>query len=259
MWPTYTFNSQFKRLENNTRYSFSTKSVSLTEENSIAFRGVKVGGEQKVNEKEIWTLPETCTNNSEFIETILTSWYSDCKKAFLKPLNLQALLKKIHHAVSTETSIPALTQEEEESEWFLIWTITRIELDSNALTYYWAPTEKQSVESRIEIEVQSPEESQYRIIQQNTNFSTNTDDIAWVQDITQLPLSDRPALRLEAELDASREKFRRRIRDSRLRAKLAKYRAERLAQSYFEKYGVYPTEDMEEAQTEYESSSDESE
>jgi hypothetical protein len=258
MWPTYTFNPQFKRLENNTRYSFQTKSVSITEETSIPFRGVKVGGQQTSTETEIWTLPEACTINKEFNEYILNSWYADCKKAFLKPLNLDVLLKKIQHAVYTKESIPALTQEEEESEWFLIWTITHIELDSNALTYYWAPTEKQPVESRIEIEVQSPEETQYRIIE-NTNFSTNTDDIAWVQDITQIPLSDRPALRLEAELDASREKFRRRIRDSRLRAKLAKYRAERLAQSYFEKYGVYPTEDMEEAQTEYESSSDESE
>ena len=100
--------------------------------------------------------------------------------------------------------------------------------------------------------------SQYRIIDSSKKNNAWMSNPAWVQDISLMPLSDRPALRLEAELDSAKERFRRRIRDARLRAKLAKYRAERMAQQFQEKYGVYPIEDSEEAQTEYGSSSEDS-
>jgi len=59
---------------------------------------------------------------------------------------------------------------------------------------------------------------------------------------------------LDIDIDAQRDKLRRRIREARIRAKLALYRAERLAHKYEERYGIYPEHDEEEAQTEAEQS-----
>jgi hypothetical protein len=85
----------------------------------------------------------------------------------------------------------------------------------------------------------------------------NASDAQWIQDVSELPFSDRPALRLAVDQEASKEKLRRRVRDARLRAKLARYRAERLALLFQERFGFYPEENGEEVQTEYEGSSDE--
>jgi hypothetical protein len=253
MVPIYTFDPQFKRINNNKSYVFKTNSV-VFQEDSVCCDGVKVDGSNKVSDEEIWALPESC-RNEELVEHILTAWYQDCKKAFIKPLNVTSLLKKVEHVVDKDYPIAALKPDEDEEEWILQWSVVRVELSATSLILYWAPTDKKLAQSRIavEFEIQGPEESQYRIIE-NSN-SQLVEDASWVQDITQLPLSDRPALRLETEMNSAREKFRKRVRDARLRAKLAKYRAERLCQLYLERYGDYPIEDNEEAQTEYENSS----
>lgn len=258
MYPIYTFDPLFKRINinNNTRYVFNTNTV-VFQEGSTVCDGVIVGGSNKPTDESIWSLPESCKNET-LLEHILTAWYQDCKKAFVKPLNVENLLKKVECVVDKNYPIAALKPDEEEDEWILQWSVVRIELEATRMVMYMAPTDKKLAQSRIAVdfEVQGPEESMYRIIE-NSQFSSITeDDASWVQDITQLPLSDRPALRLEGELNQAKEKFRKRVRDARLRAKLAKYRAERLAQLYLERYGVYPTEDSEEAQTEYENSSE---
>jgi hypothetical protein len=81
----------------------------------------------------------------------------------------------------------------------------------------------------------------------------------WLQEISDLsiPYSELPTLRLDPNFEQQKEKYRRRVRDARIRSKLAKYRAERLAQRYEERFGVYPEEDEEEAQTEAEKTEEE--
>jgi len=82
----------------------------------------------------------------------------------------------------------------------------------------------------------------------------------WTE-VNELPLSmsSNPPLRLDGDLsiDIQREKYRKRVRDARLRAKLARYRAERLEHRFFERFGVWPEEDADEAQTEAENSDEE--
>lgn len=257
MFPKYTFEPQFKRItkQSSTRYSFQTKHVAFTDESYASSEGALVGGTHIVSDETLWKLPQSC-KSEEFTKHVLESWYADCKHVFVKPLQIETLLEKVQHTIDQTTEIPALTPEEDEQDWILLWTVIRIEIDTSSVTFYWAPTVKRPVQSRIEFEIQSPEDSQYRIIE-HAKFQSNQDS-SWVQDLNQLPLSDRPALRLEAEYNQSKEKLRRRVRDARLRAKLAKYRADRLAAQYLERYGLYPQEDEEEAQTEYESSSEDS-
>lgn len=73
-----------------------------------------------------------------------------------------------------------------------------------------------------------------------------------------LPLSDLPPLffgRDEVEVDPAREEVKRRIREARLKAQLAKLKAQRMEQKYYERYGQ-PAEDSEES-SEFSSDSDE--
>jgi len=66
-------------------------------------------------------------------------------------------------------------------------------------------------------------------------------------------LSDISPFRLDVNFEKQREKYRKRIRDARIKAKLARYRAERLCAIYEDKFGYWPSEDEDEAQTEVES------
>jgi hypothetical protein len=124
---------------------------------------------------------------------------------------------------------------------------------------YWAPCYKLKVpDARIpeltqfddkigDFELQQPEKT-YTITP-----STRQGD--WIQEIPELqvPLSDGPALRLAGdEEDPQMIKYRRRVHEARIKAKLARYRAERLAQRFEERYGFYPSEDEDEAQTDAE-------
>ena len=62
-----------------------------------------------------------------------------------------------------------------------------------------------------------------------------------------LPLSDLPPLSFGTEeFDPAREETRRRIREARLKVQLAKLKAQRMEQKYYERYGQVP-EDSEES------------
>jgi hypothetical protein len=248
------FDPKFERLP--TGYLFNVLPESIDTE-TWPCEGILVGGQNHVSDTDLWAMPDTC-KNEDLIKNVLNSWYDDCKRVFKKPFNVTGLYNKVTNVVDKDFSIAALSPEEEEQEWNLLWVPSRLELRKNEVVLLWAPTHKKPGMSRIieDFEVQSPEESQYRIIA-NAEYPATT-DASWIQDISQLPLSDSPALRLEMDLDSAKERMRRRVRDSRLRAKLARYRAERLAQSFLERYGVYPEPDADEIETEYEQSSSQS-
>lgn len=253
MYPQLSFDAAFKTLPNKI-FSFTANAIELFEDTEWPCIGAKIGGDLRVSEEEIWSLPEPCRSFKELQSHILTCWHNDCKQVFVKPLNLNNLMANLTHKVDTSYPVVALTPEEDGQEWFLLWTVTKIEISKQFIQFYWAPTHKKAIQPPIEdFEVQSPEESQYRVIQNLDEIPTAS--AAWVQDIQDLPLSDRPALRLQTDLDQAQERARKRLRDARLRAKLAKYRADKLALQFQEKFGYYPAEDEEEAQTEYESSS----
>ena len=223
--------------------------------------GCLVGGDSHPTDEEIWKMPEFCYEKS-IVDSLIREWYLSCRNVFSSPPSLDSLLAKpVVHSCNRNFAIPALAPDEEDQEWVLLWTVVEFHFCKNSIELVWAPTDKRRLVPRIEenfenegVEVQNPEESQYRIIESSTDIPT--DDAQWIQEIHDLPLSDRPALRLEADLNAARERFRRRVRDARLRAKLARYRAERLAQQQMDKFGVYPDADAEEAQTEQEDSSE---
>jgi hypothetical protein len=216
-------------------------------------------------------LPEE-VENPTIHRQIYESWLSHCGACFTKPPTIEQCLANTQNVLDPNGPVVVLEPEEEDEDWALIWLPTKIKVDSPVFQIHWAPTAKklfttripeddgqQSV-GRIDIDLQSPERTYTINARPNESaMATSANQLhqtAFLQELKdiQLPLSDSPPLRLDGDTDLHREKMRRRIRDARIRAKLARYRAERIAQMYEERYGVYPEEDEEEAQTEFEGS-----
>lgn len=212
----------------------------------------------------VTTLPED-TSNPTVLKDVLTQWLTDCSGAFVKPPTIDKCLANCQSKLDTNADVVSILSSEEDKDWLLQWIPTTLAVDSPKFTIYWAPCykvlytrpadEKISLDdSGVDVEVQNPEKT-YTILPQATRLVNGE----WMQELTDvsLPLSDSPALRLDVDLEAQREKMRRRVRDARIRAKLARYRAERLASRYEARFGDYPSEDDEEAQTEAETEVDE--
>ena len=207
-------------------------------------------------------LPEDCFSPT-IARTVFESWLKECSSQFLKPPTIEQCLSHYKPIQMENLPMVSISPDEEDIDWLLLWVPTRIEIENPTFRIVWAPLQK--CPSPIDIgedtdltliddspEVQGPERT-YTVI-------TGARPEQWTE-VNELPLSmsSNPPLRLDGDLsiDIQREKYRKRVRDARLRAKLARYRAERLEHRFFERFGVWPEEDADEAQTEAENSDEE--
>jgi hypothetical protein len=232
-YPPLSFDASYKSLPDKI-FSFKANAFDIYEESVWPCTGVKIGAGNKVPDNLLWVIPKECASEA-IVSYVVRSWHETCKHVFAKQLNIDNFISISTHLLDKAYPVIALTPEEENQEWILLWSVTRIEISKNLMRIYWAPTHKRLYQSRI-IEDFDSHPDEYKIIDANVEF----------------PLAEGPALRLESDIDHGQEEFRRRIRDARLRTKLYKYRCEKLALQFEKKYGYYPTEDEEEAQTEYE-------
>jgi hypothetical protein len=218
----------------------------------------------KLNEEFFTKLPEE-TNNPIVSKRVYEKWLRDCSCAFVKSPTIEQCLSNTVSILDSNAPIASLNPLEEDSDWILQWIPTKIRVCIPKFEIYWAPCYK-VLHTRIpdlvpsssmtpeQIELQNPEKV-YTITRLNT-LNQQTDRLEELNDMS-LPYSDLPPLRFDTSNEVQREKYRRRVRDARIRAKLAKYRAERMAQRYEERYGIYPEEDEEEGQTEAEQTEEE--
>ncbi len=222
-----------------------------------------------LNETELFQkLPEEC-HNPIISKSVFEQWISDCGGAFVKPPTIERCLANLEILCDSNAPVATMTAEEESEIWILQWIPTRVKVDAQRFQIYWAPSYKtkaaripELAEQEVvedggrDIDLQHPEKV-YSIAPSSPNTRLITASGNWVpQEVEEdsIPLMDEPALRFDTFLDSQREKYRRRVREARIRAKLARYRAERLAMRYEERFGEYPEEDDEEAQTEAERS-----
>lgn len=209
------------------------------------------GASTNQSNEELSELPEEC--NSPFVaRRVFETWLSICKGQFVKPPTIEQCLG--HYQATKREPLPMVTisPEEEEKVWALYWVPTHIEIESPTFRILWAPLQKEELkDTRIEID-----EADINELEANEKAIEIHD--GWLHDVKDLPLASGPPLQIDVDLgvQVQREKFRKRVREARLRAKLAKYRAEALAQRYAERFGSWPEEDLEEAQTEAENSSE---
>lgn len=285
------FTSVFKRQmgpDNKVEYWFSTL-YTQDETNKNTRPPFSVDGEiivsetsqlpTKSDEECFATLPEE-TKNPEVWKRVFERWIIDCGGAFTKPPTLSQCLANCEICWDSHTSVASLHTEEEDSDWILQWIPTKIKVYKSRFYMYWAPCYKtlwsripttiateldeekipEDDDNEMEISLQNPEQA-YTFHPENTRRInvTTTDHVVGLEELTDIPfpLMNSPTLRLTPDYDAQKEKYRRRVRDARIRAKLAYYRAERLADRFEERFGYYPEEDEDEARTEGEQTEDE--
>ncbi len=256
------FSSTFKKQltpKSTYKYLFNAIQTTLTESGKSQFKELSV--ETIQNSLEENTISDEFENPNR-LKAVFDQWLLDCSGCFVKPPTFEKFkcISEFASSYEVNTDLPVCH-----------WYPVKIELDMPVFKIQWmilyqsleTPT---SSSDKIQFEDDTPElqieEHTYTQESDGTRFITTKEGVRteWLQELNDasLPFSESPALRLEVDYDeAQREKFRRRVRESRIRAKLARYRAERLAQRYEERFGDYPDEDAEEAQTEAEQSDDE--
>jgi hypothetical protein len=244
----------------------------------LSVEGVLVGEgvENLADVPDLLKVPDACSNK-EMLQQVLQVWLDNCSSAFMSPPSLDRFLQMAESKADPEERVLFTTEEEQANvDWLIQWIPTRICLDRPKITVYWGPCYKSEITRMIPTEsdgvsvkevVEEDEfalqgaEQPYTTQSSTTRLITTQGSVRqaqseWAQELSDvaIPLSDAPALRLDIDFTVQREKARKRVREARIRAKLAKYRAERLAQRFEEKYGSWPEEDAEEAQTEVEGS-----
>lgn len=165
------------------------------------------------------------------------------KKYFTNPLTVEKVLRHLRHASDHETKPP-------KTGWYKVqWQPSCFTIKSNDFLLSWKvykvtetepliPSEfTASTTPRAQSPTTTPEQASLRNIQIH-------DTLVPVGD---LPLSDLPPLSFGIEeSDPLREETRRRIREARLKVQLAKLKAQRMEQKYYERYGT-PVEESEDS------------
>jgi hypothetical protein len=243
-------------------YLFETL-YTQTERNRNEVHPLAVDGVHCEEDPEDWLTPPENIKNPEILKKVYTQWIKDCSGSFVKCPSIEQCLAKSESLVQSNASIPNIYPEEEDDSWLLQWHPTKIKVDSPIFQIFWEPCYKIPYKTQIVLEeeqqvsetvdIQSPEKT-YTILPRLSEAETK----GWIQEMADLhvPYVDTTTLRLDSELELQKEKMRRKVRDARIRAKLSRYRAERIASKFEDKFGFYPEEDIEEAQTEVENSSD---
>jgi hypothetical protein len=276
------FSSKFKRqIASNGTYTYIFYSCYRQDDKNhnevppLAVDGLEHFNSDELNvsdrkDSNIFTeLPEE-TQNPVVYKKVYEYWIQDCSGAFLKSPTLEQCLANSTSVWDSNAPVATVNSMEQDSDWILQWIPTKIHVAMPEFHIYWAPCYKipstripelieggnVQITPKIEplIELQSPEKTY--TITRRTNPPVQGEYLQEITDVA-LPYSDLPPLRLDPNFEQQKERYRRRVREARIRAKLARYRAERLAQRYEDRYGMYPEEDEEECQTEAEQTEDE--
>ena len=260
----FVFNTDFKRYKskNGMVYMFQVVHPTEVSQGLCTIEGEVILSADEDTESKCKELPEE-VRNPERLGAFYTQWLKDCRGSFVRPPTLTQCLSNTTFFLDISASCATISPEEEEDDWLLLWVPTSLKLHPPQFSIGWAPLYKKKY-TRIPIlsEFDSQDTKEIHTIhisKPDMELQTNTTRLSpneypeELKDL-QIPYSaDLQPLRLH---DAHQDKLRKKVHDARIRLKLARYRADRLAQTYERKYGVWPEEDREEAQTEVESDSD---
>jgi hypothetical protein len=171
------------------------------------------------------TLPDVI--EPAILSDILTVFLEKTKRFFVSPIHIDLLKKHLRHYVADTASFPT------EGQFFQpVWKPSYLKMKSNEFGLFWSVVEWKPSEPVIRSDFfqtaqQSPE------LLRTIHIQNTMDSLVPVGD---LPLSDLPPLHFGEESPEKRE-VRRRIREARLKVELAKLKAKRMEQKYYERYG----------------------
>lgn len=228
-----------------------------SEENaySFPFTGVlqKLEVNDTISDVSGLTLPQDLDTN-EIVDQLLNIFLEKTKRYFVTPLQKDSVKKHLRHYIATVPQLPKANQFYRPT-----WSPVYLKLKSNEFSLFWSVDTWTPVEplirpdffrSKTPTQQQSPEpQPNVRKIQ----IQNALDSLVPVGD---LPLSDLPPLNFGEDTPEKRE-VRRRIREARLKVELAKLKAKRMEQKYYERYGEVSAQSDESSLESSESDSDE--
>jgi hypothetical protein len=190
--------------------------------------------------------------DSAVTQAFVSEFLEKTKKYFTTPLTAEKVLRHLRHVADT------VNRPREEGWFTLVWKPYAFVVKSGDFALSWQITDAKATEPLIPADFTAttpraqspaaPEQASLRQIQIH-------DSLIPVGD---LPLSDLPPLSFGTEeSDPEKEESKRRIREARLKLQLAKLKAQRMEQKYYERYGQ-PAEESEES-SEFSSDSEDEE
>ena len=167
-------------------------------------------------------------------ESVVRDFLEKTKKYFTTPLTADKVLRHLRHTVISG-------EQPSQSGWFrVVWRPSVFIVKSGDFTLQWEITETTEAQPLIpaeftEAKSRSQSPAPPEVARQDLRQIQIHDSLIPVGD---LPLSDLPPLSFDVEeQDSEKEEIKRRIREARLKLQLAKLKAQRMEQKYYERYG----------------------
>lgn len=184
--------------------------------------------------------------NLAVTQQVVAEFLEKTRKYFTNPLTSEKVLRHLRHTSYME-------EPPKKDGWYrLKWEPFSMTIKSNDFELIWKLSDNEEADALIPPEftdsttprAQSPTGP---VPEQKTEQVRNIQIHDSLIPVGDLPLSDLPPLSFGTEdFDPAREETRRRIREARLKVQLAKLKAQRMEQKYYERYGQVP-EDSEES------------
>jgi hypothetical protein len=178
------------------------------------------------------------------VDALLTTFLEKSKRYFVTPLQKETMKKHLRHYVADLLPLPS-----EDQAYLPLWKPISLKVKSNEFGLYWSVVEWKASEPLIRSDFFQSKSPEPQPNLRTIHIQNTMDSLIPVSD---LPLSDLPPLHFEEESPEKRE-VRRRIREARLKVELARLKARRMEQKYYERYG----EDLQDEESSLESSESE--
>ncbi len=191
--------------------------------------------------------------NHSLSEAIVKEFLEKTKKYFTNPLTPEKVLRHLRQTRDS-TDLPKW-----EPGWYEVtWKPATFIVKSGEFTLQWEIAENKETVGIIPAEFipSTTPRAQSPVPEQGPQEIRSIQIHDSLIPVGDLPLSDLPPLSFGTEqVDPAKEEIKRRIREARLKVQLAKLKAQRMEQKYFERYGT-PAEDSEDS-SEFSSDSEE--
>ena len=187
----------------------------------------------------------TVPKDTAVTDALLTTFLEKSKRYFHTPLQKETVKKHLRHYYADIPPFPT-----GEGPYVPIWKPVSLKVKSNEFGLYWSVVEWKASEPLIRSDFFQSKSPEPQPNLRTIHIQNTMDTLVPVSD---LPLSDLPPLNFGDESPEKRE-VRRRIREARLKVELARLKARRMEQRYYQRYG----EDLEESDSSLESSESES-
>lgn len=165
------------------------------------------------------------------LNELLVQFLDGTKRYFVTPLEIEKVKKHLRHYISTVPPFPSGVVFAQP-----LWKPTALKMKSNEFGLYWTVVEWKPSEQIIQSDFFRPKSPAPPTSEPNLRTIHIQNTMDSLVPVTDLPLSDLPPLNFDEDTAEKRE-VRRRIREARLKVELAKLKAKRMEQHYYERYG----------------------